>query len=143
MSHMVQVVVDAASPGELGQFWIVALGYRQDDPPPGFDTWEEALLSGNIPEEQWDDAFAIVDPEDRGPRVFFQKVPEPRAGKNRLHLDVRVSDGPADPQKWDLVQSHVERLIGAGASVIEERSDRWGGHWMVMADPEGNEFCVT
>ena len=143
MSHTVQVVFDAASPGALGEFWTVALGYRQDDPPPGFDTWEEALLAGNIPKEKWDDAYAIVDPEDKGPRIFFQKVPEDKVVKNRVHLDIRAGAGPNDPELWDKIQSHVERLVGIGAAVVEERRDNWGGHWMVMTDPEGNEFCIT
>ncbi|RIJ76459.1 VOC family protein [Nakamurella silvestris] len=143
MSHQMQVVIDAASPAVLGEFWSVALGYRMDDPPPGFDTWEEALLAGNIPKEQWDDAYAIVDPEDRGPRVFFQKVPEGKTVKNRVHLDVRAADGPRDPDRWDKIQALVERLVGVGGAVVAERRDDWGGHWMVMTDPEGNEFCVS
>jgi len=143
MSLQVQVVFDAVSPTVLGEFWEVALGYRRDDPPAGFDSWEEALVAWKIPPEKWDDANAIVDPDDRGPRVFFQKVPEGKVVKNRVHLDIRAADGPKDPDGWDKVQALVERLVGIGGEVVEERRDDFGGHWMVMKDPEGNEFCVS
>ncbi|GGL91016.1 VOC family protein [Nakamurella endophytica] len=138
-----QVVVDAGSPALLAGFWSVALGYRLDDPPPGFQTWEEALRASGLPEERWDDASAIVPLHGPGPRIFFQKVPEHKQVKNRLHLDVGVGRGISDPQqRWERVMQHVERLIGAGAAVVQERTGDWGERWMVMTDPEGNEFCV-
>jgi hypothetical protein len=133
--------MDAASPQLLADFWMVALGYRTDDPPPGFATWDEALA--NLPEERRDDANAIIDPDGVGPRVFFLKVPEGKTAKNRVHLDVGVGRGISDPdERWAAVSAHVERLVRAGATAVEERRDDWGGHWMLMADPEGNEFCV-
>ncbi|MTD16774.1 VOC family protein [Nakamurella sp. YIM 132087] len=139
----VQITFDAAHPGALSEFWAVALGYRLDDPPPGFETWEEALQASGLPEERWDDASALVPLHGNGPRLFFQKVPEPKAGKNRLHLDVSVGKGIKDPdERWETVMAHVERLIGVGGTVVEERRSDWGDHWMVMQDPEGNEFCV-
>lgn len=143
MTINVQVVIDAASPRAVAEFWKVALGYRSDDPPPGFDNWDDALRAANIPEDRWDDANAIIDPEGIGPRIFFQKVPEGKTVKNRLHIDVGVARGITDPdEKWATVLAHVDRLVGIGGSVIQERRGEWGEHWMVMADPEGNEFCV-
>ncbi len=138
-----QVVMDALSPAVLSEFWAVALGYRLDDPPPGFETWEEALAASGLPPERWDDASAVVDPHGVGPRIFFQKVSESKTVKNRVHLDVGVGRGISDPaERWEVVQAHVERLVGSGATVVEERRGEWGDHWMVLADPEGNEFCV-
>ena len=139
----VQIVIDAGSPAVLAEFWSVALEYQLDDPPPGFETWPEALAASGLAPERWDDASAIVDPHGPGPRVFFQKVPEGKQVKNRLHLDVGVGRGIADPQeRWETVMTHVERLVGAGGTVVEDRHGEWGEHWMVMLDPEGNEFCV-
>ncbi len=138
-----QVTFDAASPGRLAQFWAVALGYRVDDPPTGFQTWEEALTSMGLPEERWDDASALVPVHGQGPRIFFQKVPEQKTAKNRVHLDVNVGAGISDPVlRWDAVQAHVDRLIGEGATIIEERNGQFGEHFVVLADPEGNEFCL-
>ena len=143
MSVSFQVTFDAASPAALAEFWKVALGYRNDDPPPGFETWDEALKASGLPEERWDDANAIVDPDGDGPRVFFLKVPEGKTAKNRVHLDVGVGRGVQDPdERWRVVTEHVAKLVAAGGTEVEERRDDWGGHWMLMADPEGNEFCV-
>ncbi len=140
----VQVVIDANAPGALAQFWAVALGYKVQDPPPGFDSWPDALTAWGMPEEQWDDASAIVPLSGTGPRVFFQKVPERKTGKNRLHLDVGVGRGIADPeQRWARVLERVDLLVEQGAAVVDERRhEAIGDHWMVMTDPEGNEFCV-
>jgi len=138
---VVQVVIDAGSPALLADFWAVALGYRLQEPPPGFATWEDLLRSSGVPEEHWDDASAIV---GAGPRVFFQKVPEPKERKNRVHLDVQVGRGIEDAdERWSVVLAHVELLRAKGATAIEERTGQWGERWMVLADPEGNEFCVS
>lgn len=142
-SVQLQIVIDAESPAVLAEFWSIALGYRLDDPPPGFETWEEALRASGLPPERWDDASAIVDPHGPGPRLFFQKVPESKQVKNRLHLDVGVGRRISDAaERWETVQTHVERLVGAGATVVDERHSDWGDRWMVLLDPEGNEFCV-
>jgi hypothetical protein len=141
----VQVVFDAASPAALADFWAFALGYRLQDPPPGYDDWQQLLAASGVPEERWDDANAIVPMEgNAGPRVFFQKVPESKERKNRLHLDVKVGRGIEDEeQRWSLVLAHVDALQVRGANVVDERTGQWGEHWIVMTDPEGNEFCVT
>lgn len=136
-----QVTMDAADPAALGEFWKLALGYREDDPPPGFATWDQALA--NIPEERRNDAYAAIDPDGAGPRVFFLKVPEGKTAKNRVHLDVGVGRGIADAdERGRKVREHVGKLVAAGGSMVEDRTDEWGGAWTVMTDPEGNEFCV-
>ena len=93
MSSTVQVTFDAADPNGLAGFWNEVLGYRYDAPPPGFATWEEALDHFGVPEEDRNSASASVDPDGAGPRLFFQRVPEGKTAKNRVHLDVRAAPG--------------------------------------------------
>jgi hypothetical protein len=143
VTRRMQVVFDAAGPAALAEFWKVALGYVSEPPPGEFDSWEQALTAWGVPADHRDDANAIIDPDGSGPRVFFQKVPEEKAGKNRLHLDVSAAPGrPAADEHWPAVLTVVDELLQHGAAVVEERSSSFGDHWMVMTDPEGNEFCV-
>jgi catechol 2,3-dioxygenase-like lactoylglutathione lyase family enzyme len=139
-----QVTFDCANPAKLAEFWAEVLGYKLDDPPPNFATWEEALKAWNIPEEKWNSASAIVDPEKVGPRVFFQQVPEAKVVKNRVHLDVRVSGGPGKSREERKVRFEAEaaRLKEMGATEIRWVDEAIDFH-LVMADPEGNEFCLT
>jgi hypothetical protein len=143
MATGVQVVFDCADPDRLARFWAQALGYKLQDPPQGKQRWEDWLRDQGIPQERWNDANAVVDPDGRGPRIFFQRVPEAKTVKNRVHLDLNVTGGPAAPleERRGQVDAEVERLLGLGASrlrVVEEQ----GGYWAVMQDPEGDEFCV-
>ncbi|OLT49200.1 glyoxalase [Saccharomonospora sp. CUA-673] len=144
MARELQVTIDAADPEALGAFWIEVLGYRQMDPPGGFGTWDEALASMGVPEERWNDANAIVDPDGHGPRIFLQRVPEEKAGKNRLHLDVRAAPGLEGDERMAALEDEARRLIGLGAKRLErfEPAPPMGAGWIVMADPEGNEFCL-
>ncbi len=90
-------------------------------------------------EEDLDNWCLIADPTGEGPRVFFQKVPEPKVAKNRVHLDVRIStESPSDRESVD---SEAERLIGLGASKVRSVQDR-DSYFIVLQDPEGNEFCI-
>lgn len=143
MATGIQVVVDCADPARQAEFWAAALGYVVQPPPPGYETWEDAAAAMGIPEERWGNASAVVDPDGAGPRIFFQKVPEARTGKNRLHLDVNVSSGFAVPieERKDQVEEGVSRLTGLGATRVEAYEE-YGQYHVVMRDPEGNEFCV-
>jgi hypothetical protein len=143
MATGIQVVFDCADPDRLARFWAEALGYILQPPPEGFETWEDALRSFGIPEEQWDSASAVVDPDKAGPRVYFQKVPEPKTVKNRVHLDLNVGGGPQTPleERKQRVNAEVSRLMGLGASRLRTLAER-GEYCTVMQDPEGNEFCV-
>jgi hypothetical protein len=143
MATGVQVVFDCAEPARLAEFWAGALHYRVQDPPAGFDSWPDFLRARGIPQERWDTASAVVDPDGGGPRIFFQKVPEARTVKNRVHLDLNVGGGPATPlaDRRERVDAEAERLAGLGASVVG-REEQYGEYWVVMRDPEGNEFCV-
>lgn len=142
MSRTVQITFDARDPASLGSFWAQALGYAEEPPPKGFDSWPAALEAWNVPEEQRGDAYAIVDP-DGSQRIFFQRVPEPKTAKNRVHLDVRVGDRsrPVEEQE-STIMGEVERLEQLGATRQAWTAD-FGQHFMVMLDPEGNEFCLT
>ncbi|MGA9595423.1 MAG: VOC family protein [Acidimicrobiia bacterium] len=143
MSHKLQVTFDAADPAALADFWVAALGYVLQPPPEGFASWPDWLREMGIPEESWNDAAAVVDPDGEGPRLFFQRVPEGKTAKNRVHIDVGVSGGHSVgyDERVAVVDGHVATLVGLGASQLEMFSER-GEYWVVMQDPEGNEFCV-
>lgn len=143
MAHQIQVTFDAADPAALADFWVAALGYTLQPPPDGFASWPDWLRKMEIPEQSWNDAAAVVDPEGEGPRLFFQRVPEGKTAKNRVHLDVGVSGGPSVDydERVAAVDRHVSSLIGLGASLVDTYAVRCE-YWVVMHDPEGNEFCV-
>jgi hypothetical protein len=142
MATQVQVVLDCADPGLLAQFWAAALGYVVQPPPPGHDSWEAFLREMGVPEERWNDRSAVVDPDGHGPRFFLQRVPEPKTVKNRLHVDLQVGAGLPSDQRPARVTDEVERLVALGARQVRAH-DEMGEHWVVLADPEGNEFCVS
>lgn len=143
MPATIQVVIDCADPGRLAAFWAQALGYAIQPPPEGFVRWEDFLREMGVPEEHWNDRSAVVDPESVRPRVFFQRVPEPKVVKNRVHLDLSVSGGPsvALEDRRPRIEAEAARLVGLGAS-IRRRVEEQGEFWITMRDPEGNEFCV-
>ena len=143
MATSFQVTFDCADPNRLAQFWAEALGYKMQEPPAGYSTWEAWLAAHNIPEDQWNSASAIIDPDGRGSRIYFQQVPEPKTVKNRVHLDVNVGGGAqtAIDERRAKVGQEVERLIALGATKVREVEQR-GEYWVMMTDPEGNEFCL-
>jgi hypothetical protein len=138
-----QVTFDAADPVRLAGFWAEALGYVVQPPPPGFETWPAFLAAQGVPAQRWGAAAAIVDPQGVQPRVFFQRVPEGKTAKNRVHLDLGVGGGPGTPLdvQRERVRAEVERLTALGATAIEEHEEL-GVVWHIMRDPEGDEFCV-
>jgi hypothetical protein len=139
MSIDFQVAMDCADPHAQCDFWAAALGYDVEPTDEAFI--RRMVEEGHAKEEQtlvvkgelrWADGAAAVDPEGKRPRMYFQRVPEGKTVKNRVHLDLRMKDKPAE----------VERLQGLGATYLYEESQ--GPHsWITMADPEGNEFCVS
>lgn len=145
MARTWQLTFDAADPAALGGFWAEALGYVEQPPPEGFDDWPSALAAFGVSEDQMDAAYAIVDPEGVGPRIYLQKVPEGKVAKNRLHLDVPASAGPEAPSEERLAAERelAERLVALGATEVEVKDEAGHGTWIVMQDPEGNEFCIT
>jgi hypothetical protein len=133
VANPVQITFDAANPQSLGRFWCQVLGYIEQPPPPGFDNWDEALDAMGIDRSDPDRAYAIVDPDGVGPRVFFVKVPESKTAKNRVHLDVNVGKA--------VMHDRAAELVRLGARIAAE-FDEPEGHWITMLDPEGNEFCI-
>ena len=143
MAIPIQVTFDCADPDRVANFWAAALGYKLQDPPEGYATWPEFLTAIGVPEADWNKASAIVDPEGRGPRIYFQRVPEAKVVKNRVHLDVNVGGGHGTPvdERRRRVDEAVERLTALGATKLRPYEEN-GEYWVVMQDPEGNEFCL-
>jgi hypothetical protein len=139
----VQIVFDCADPEKLAGFWAAALHYQQQDPPAGFDSWPAWLKAQGIPESEWNSANAVVDPDAAGPRIYFQRVPERKTVKNRVHLDLNVGGPRGTPLEVRRlrVDAEVERLIQLGARQSRAVAER-GEYCVNMLDPEGNEFDV-
>ncbi|GAB3182809.1 hypothetical protein FHX75_111014 [Micromonospora palomenae] len=144
MARDVQITFDCADPAALAAFWAETLGYRLQDPPGGFQSWEQALEAMGVPPERRNDASAVVDPEGSGPRLYFQRVPEGKQAKNRVHLDVRAAPGLEGDARMAALEAEAERLTGHGATRLRrhEPAPPLGAGHIVMADPEGNEFCL-
>jgi hypothetical protein len=137
-----QVTFDCADPGAMTVFWAEALGYKQQDPPEGWDSWEAWAADQGIPEEDFNSMSAVVDPDGKGPRLLFQRVPEGKSAKNRVHLDLNVGLRRDDPKASRArVVEASERLVRLGATRLREAEER-GEFWIVMQDIEGNEFCL-
>ena len=134
MAVTFQICIDCADPGRLARFWADALGYEIEPPPEGFATWDDYWRDVGLPEdERGTGADSITDPAGRGPRIVFHIVPEGKAVKNRVHLDIApFADGDQAVA--------VAELQAAGASIAD--IGQGAVRWQVMTDPEGNEFCV-
>jgi hypothetical protein len=144
----IQITVDCRDPGPLVDFWALALDYEPRPAPAGFDTWRDWYLSVGVPEEELGDGDCqdrLQDPRGRGPSIWFQPVPEPKTIKNRLHLDVYVTDSRDDPvdKRAPLVDAKVAQLEAAGARRMRQLDETTGHYAVTMQDPEGNEFCVS
>ncbi|MCW2852351.1 MAG: hypothetical protein JWM84_2015 [Nocardioides sp.] len=138
----IQVTFDCADPRALSLFWNAVLGYDLPPPPPGFGSWDD--FSASLPPEQRNAASASEDTAGRGPRLFFQRVPEGKSAKNRLHLDVRVAPGLQGEERMAALESECERLVALGATRVQrhEPAPPMSHGFLVMRDPEGNEFCL-
>jgi hypothetical protein len=152
MSRQVQVTFDAHDPRVLSTFWRDVLGYVHPGPPgvelaEGADplaAWDAFLAQVGVPEDQRNTRSAIVDPDGPGPRLFFQQVPEDKVAKNRVHLDVRAAPGLQGEDRMAALEAECSRLVALGATRVrryEPEPPMSAGH-IVMADPEGNEFCL-
>jgi hypothetical protein len=138
----IQVTFDCADPRALSLFWNEVLGYKRPPPPPGFRSWDE--FSESLPPDQRNRASACVDPSGHGPRLFFQQVPEGKTVKNRVHLDVRAAPGLEGDERMAALEADAERLVALGATRLErfEPAPPMSHGYLVMQDPEGNEFCL-
>ena len=137
----IQVTFDCAEPERVTRFWCEVLGYVVPPPPPGFATWDD--FEQTLPPAEHGRAFACVDPTGVGPRLFFQRVPEGKLVKNRLHLDVRVGTGLEGDERLAVLEAECARLLALGAARVRLlRADGDNESCLVMRDVEGNEFCL-
>ncbi|QQQ73698.1 VOC family protein [Saccharothrix sp. 6-C] len=145
-----KLVIDTRNAPALADFWAAALGYEVEDPSALI---EQLLAAGHLGAEAVvehngrknfrgyaavrhpDDPFDATSGVGRGRRLLFQDVPEAKSGKNRLHVDVHGEPGG--------LADLVARLEGLGATRVGEFDKGPAGHWWVMRDPEGNEFCAS
>jgi hypothetical protein len=141
MPYEFQVAVDCAQPHALADWWAETLGWKVVVSDPEFI--RRMIAEGYVTDADtrmhngslvFAEAAAIDRPDDPGRRIYFQQVPEPKTAKNRWHLDVRV--GPEN------VAAEKQRLLARGATYLYDGEQ--GPHtWVTMADPEGNEFCIS
>lgn len=151
MSRTIQVTFDAHDPVALSYFWRDALGYVHPAPPgrkipegvDPFSVWDEFLASIGVPESERRRSSALEDPEGNGPRLYFQQVPEPKTAKNRVHLDLRAAPGLEGDERMAALEVECDRLVALGAERLRRlEDDELDAGCIVMADPEGNEFCL-
>ena len=139
-----QLTIDANDPARLARFWAAALGYQPAPVRPAVTPWQEHYL-GRLDEGA--DAFddRLFDPDGRRPPIWFQEVPETKAGKNRLHLDLYPTgrdDTLPMAQRVAIVEAKVTELVELGATV-RGRTHGDDFFFITLGDPEGNEFCVS
>ncbi|HET6921112.1 MAG TPA: VOC family protein [Jiangellaceae bacterium] len=139
MSLDIQVTFDVHDLKVMSRFWALALVYEEEPPPPGFSSWEEFAERNELPPQLW--RAAVVDPERKRPRLFFQPVPEGKTAKNRVHVDIRASAGVEDEAGRQRARQHAQPLVEAGASVPQEKDEPIG--WCIVMGTRGNEFCVA
>lgn len=134
---------DCGDPAALAAFWCEVLGYAVESPPEGFDSWPAFLESVGVPESEWNSRSAARPVEGDGPRLFFQRVPEGKTAKNRVHLDVRAAPGLKDAARLEALDAEAERLVALGATVVlRQEPDGLDQACIWMNDPEGNDFCL-
>lgn len=136
-----QVTFDCAEPERVARFWCEVLGYVVPPPPEGFASWDD--FSNSLPPEAQGSAFACIDPTGVGPRLFFQRVPEGKVVKNRVHLDVRAGTGLVGAERLAALESECARLLPLGATRGQLLiADGVNESCLNMQDVEGNEFCL-
>ena len=136
-----QVTFDCEDPVRVSRFWCEVLGYVLPAPPDGFATWE--AYEDSLPPEKWGAWSACVDPAGVGPRLYFQRVPEGKVVKNRVHLDVRTATGLVGKERLAVLNAERERLEALGAVTVQVLlADEENESCIPMQDIEGNEFCL-
>ena len=144
MAHSMQIVIACDDPSRLAQFWAEALGYVEQPPPPGFDSWTAFADEVGIPEEKRNDIAAAVDPDGVGPRLLFERYDGGPANQ-RVHVDINVMGGKVemtDDERQQRLGVESARLEALGATFKRHATGMAGEIWIEMFDPEGNWFCV-
>jgi hypothetical protein len=137
--RQVQVAFDCAEPERVARFWCEVLGYVPPPPPEGFASWDD--YNRSLPPEDQDSWFACSDPSGVGPRLYFQRVPEGKVVKNRVHLDVRVGTGLVGEERLATLKAESARLVALGAVQVRVlEADEENESCILMQDIEGNEF---
>jgi len=137
----VQVTFDCAEPMRVAKFWCEVLGYVFPPPPPGFASWED--FDQSLPPDKRGGAAACADPAGVGPRLYFQRVPEGKVAKNRVHLDVRAATGLTGDERLAALRAESDRLVALGAVQTQVLvADDVNESCINMQDIEGNEFCL-
>ena len=143
MGPLLQITFDCADPGAQARFWAAAVGYQEQPPPEGYESWDQLLEQMGVPEDERNSRSAVVDPDGLRPRLFFQRVPEAKTVKNRLHLDVRVGVGLTGDERVAALEAEAARLETLGARRLRLLpADEENEACLVMQDVEGNEFCL-
>ncbi|WP_030935590.1 VOC family protein [Streptomyces sp. NRRL S-646] len=136
-----QVTFDCAEPERVARFWCEVLGYVVPPPPEGFASWDD--FDRSLPPEDQGASFACMDPSGVGPRMYFQRVPESKVVKNRVHLCVRAGTGLVGEERLATLEAECARLVALGAVRVRLlRADGVNESCIVMQDIEGNEFCL-
>ena len=136
-----QVTFDCAEPERVARFWCEVLGYVVPPAPEGFTTWDD--FDRSLPPERQGASFACMDPTGVGPRMYFQRVPEGKVVKNRVHLCVRAGTGLVGQERLATLEAECARLVALGAARVRLlRADGVNESCIVMQDIEGNEFCL-
>ena len=149
MAVTVTLTVDCRDAAVLVAFWQPLLGYHVPHPPHPYATWRDWYLDLGVPPEalKGDAADRLAPPpEGNGVSIWFQEVPEPKAGKNRLHLDLHVSAGRSVDrrERRRAIEVAVADVEARGGSLLRWNEENAADHvGAVMADPEGNEFCLS
>jgi hypothetical protein len=131
---------DCHDPERLCRFWAEVLRYEVEQPPPELI---EQLVAAGLSEEDLTSRRAARDPTGRGPRLFFQRVPEPKTAKNRVHIDLNAATGRRATREE--IDRERDRVVALGATFSHTHDQTLGDlheYHHVMGDPEGNEFCV-
>ncbi|MFF9145597.1 VOC family protein [Streptomyces sp. NPDC055051] len=136
----VQITFDCAEPERVARFWRSVLGYESAPPPEGFASWED--FDRTEPGRRGAD-WAWIDPVEGAPRLFFQRVPEGKVVKNRVHLDVRAGTGLVGAERLAVLEAECARLVALGAvHDYTLYADGENESCIAMRDIEGNEFCL-
>ncbi|WP_030160837.1 VOC family protein [Streptomyces sp. NRRL S-244] len=137
----IQVTFDCAEPERVARFWCEVLGYVVPPAPEGFATWAD--YDRSLPPERQGAGFVCMDPTGAGPRMYFQRVPEGKVVKNRVHLDVRAGTGLVGEERVARLEAEGARLVALGATRLQLlRADEYNESCLLMQDIEGNEFCL-
>jgi hypothetical protein len=140
--RQVQITFDCREPELVARFWATTLGYTTPPPPEGFGSWDDFDRAAPADFTGAGHA-AITDPTGAGPRLYFQRVPEGKVVKNRVHLDVRAGTGLVGDERLSTLEAEAERLIAVGAvKLYTQVADDENESCITMQDIEGNEFCL-